>query len=81
VWYLLKVDALAAAVIFTGAGLIILVLFAWQEAKALLAARHRIYERLSTFTKLPQLFANPFAISRILSRSERRNRITSHRFQ
>lgn len=69
-----KVDALAAAVIFAGAGLVILVLFAWQEAKVLVAARHRIYKRLSTFTTQPQLFANPIAISRSVSRSEHRNR-------
>jgi len=81
VWYLLKVDLLAAAVVFAGAGLIILVLFAWQEARALVAARHRIYERLSTFTKLPELFANPLAISRSVSRPERRNRVTSDRFE
>jgi len=81
VWYLLKVDALAAAVIFAGAGLVILVLFAWQEAKALVAARHRIYKRLSKFTTQPQLFANPLAISRSVSRSEWRDHDSSHRFQ
>ena len=70
-WYLLKVDALAAAVIFAGAGLVILVLFAWQEAKALVAARHGIYKRLSKFATQPQLFANPLAISRSASLSER----------
>jgi hypothetical protein len=81
VWYLLKVDALAAAVIFAVAGLVVLVLFAWQEAKALVAARHRIYKRLSRFTTQPQLFANPIAISRTVSRFERRDRDSSHRFQ
>ena len=53
--YLLEVNALAAAFVFVGAGLIILALFAWQEAKAYAAARQRI--------------ANYFAISRIISRS------------
>jgi len=81
VWYLLKVDALAAAVIFAVAGLVVLVLFAWQEAKALVAARHRIYKRLSTFTTQPQLFANPLAISRILSRSEQHDRNAARGFQ
>ena len=37
-WYLLKVDALVAAVVFAPAGLIILALFAWQETKS--AARY-----------------------------------------
>jgi len=81
VWYLLKVDALIAACVFAGAGLIIFALFAWEQARALAAARHRIYERLSILTKQPQLFANPLVISRSVSRSERRDLITSHRFQ
>ena len=80
-WYLLKVDALAAAVIFAGAGLIVLVLFAWLEAKAFVAAQLRIYKRLSAFTTQPQLFANPLAISRSVSRSEGRDLNTAHSLQ
>ena len=45
-WHLLKVDALIGAFVFSGAGLVILAIFAW-EAKALAAARHRIYKRLA----------------------------------
>jgi hypothetical protein len=39
VWYLLKVDVLAAAVIFAGAGLVIVVLFAWQQTKEWVESR------------------------------------------
>ena len=46
-WYLLKVDALIGAFVFSGTGLVILAMFAWEEAKALAAARHRIYKRLA----------------------------------
>ena len=65
--YLLEVNALAAAFVFAGAGLIILALFAWQEAKAYGAARQRI--------------ANCFAISRNVSRSNDRDRFTWHQIQ
>ena len=34
-WYLLKVDALLGAFVFSGAGLVILAMFAWVEAKKL----------------------------------------------
>ena len=34
-WYLLKVDALLGAFVFSGAGSIILAMFAWEEAKKL----------------------------------------------
>jgi len=80
-WYWLKVDALIAFAVFTPAGLIILGLFIWQEAKALVAARYRIYDRLLTFTTQPQFFANPLAISRRVSRSESRERYVEPRFQ
>jgi hypothetical protein len=68
-WYWLKVDALIAFAVFAPAGLIILGLFLWQEAKAFAAARHRIYDRLLTLTSQPQFFANPLAISRSVSRN------------
>ena len=68
-WYWLKVDALVAFAVFAPAGLIILGLFLWQEAKAFVAARHRIYDRLLTLTSQPQFFANPLAISRNVSRA------------
>jgi hypothetical protein len=80
-WYWLKVDALIAFTVFAPAGLIILGLFVWQEAKALAAARHRIYDRLLTLTTQPQFFANPLAISRRVSRSESREHYAAPRFQ
>ena len=67
-WYWLKVDALIAFAVFAPAGLIILGLFVWQEAKEIAAARHRIYDRLLALTTQPQFFANPLAISRRISR-------------
>ena len=67
-WYWLKVDALIAFAVFAPAGLIILGLFVWQEAKELVAARYRIYDRLVGLTTQPQFFANPLAISRRISR-------------
>jgi hypothetical protein len=81
VWYLLKVDALIALLVFIPAGLFILALFAWQEAKALAAARHRIFQRVLTFTTDPRFFANPFAISRSVSRAKNSARLGSARFQ
>ena len=68
-WYWLKVDVLIAFAVFAPAGMIILGLFLWQEAKAFAAARHRIYDRLLTLTSQPQFFANPLAISRSVSRN------------
>jgi len=65
--YLLEVNALAAAFVFGSAGLIILALFAWQEAKAYAAVRQRI--------------ANSFAISRSVSRSGDRDRFGWHKIQ
>ena len=60
-WYLLKVDALVAGSVFAGAGMLILVLFVWEQAKVLVAAR--------------QFFTRPFAISRVISRAESRDRV------
>jgi hypothetical protein len=80
-WYLLKVDALIGAFVFSGAGLVILAMFAWQEAKAYAAARHRIYRRLTTLMTQPQVFANSFAISRIVSRIGSREPVASHKIQ
>jgi hypothetical protein len=79
-WYWLKVDALIALAVFAPAGLIILGLFVWQEAKALAAARHRIYDRLLTLTTQPQFFTNPLAISRRVSRNASRDRFAEPRF-
>jgi len=80
-WYLLKVDALIGAFVFSGAGLVILAMFAWQEARAYAAARHRIYRRLATLIAQPQVFANSFAISRSLSRIGGREPVVSHKIQ
>jgi len=62
--YLLEVDALVAAFVFAGAGLIMLGLFAWQEAKAYAAARQRMYQRIATLVTQPRVSANSFASSR-----------------
>ena len=67
-WYQLKVDALVAASVLGAAGTMIVILFIWQEVKALAAARYRIYDRLASLTSQPQFFANPLAISRTISR-------------
>ena len=80
-WYLLKVDALITAFVFSFAGLSILLLFAWQEAKAYAAARHRIYKRLATLITQPQIFASSFAISRSFSRPANRSEPGSPRIQ
>jgi hypothetical protein len=71
-WYLLKVDALIATFVFSGGAMLILALFAWQEAKAYAAARHRIYQRLTALMTEPQIFANSFANSRGFSRASQR---------
>jgi hypothetical protein len=70
-WYLLKVYALVAAFGLSTAGLLILPAWVWSEAKALAAARHRIYSRLATLMSPSPLFANPLATSRTISRNGR----------
>jgi len=80
-WYVLKVDALIGVSVFSVAGLFILAMFAWQEAKAYAAARHRIYRRLATLVTEPQFFVNSFAISRSYSRTGERNHAASHKIQ
>jgi len=74
VFYLPKIDALVTAVIFSAAGLIILTLLVWCEAKTYAAAQFRIYKRLASF-------ANPLAISRSVSRFDGRDRFTPHKIQ
>ncbi len=78
-WYLLKVDALVAVFVLSGAGVLILAMLAWQQAKAYASARHRIYKRLSALITEPQSLANPFAISRGFSRSHGREHAAIHR--
>ena len=73
-FYLLKIDALVAAVIFSAAGLIILTLLVWYEAKTYAAAQFRIYKRLASF-------ANPLAISRGVSRFGGRDPLTPQKIQ
>ena len=80
-WYLLKVDALVAGLVFSIAGLLVLTLFVYQEVKAYAAARHRIYQRLATLLTQPQVFANSLAISRSFSRSHSRDHVVSAKYQ
>jgi hypothetical protein len=80
-WYLLKVDALIGVFVFSAAGLFILAMLAWEEAKAYAAARHRIYKRLAAFVTEPHVFANSFVISRRASRFDDREHAVSHRLQ
>ena len=79
--YLLEANVLFAALIFGAAGFMILSLFVFEQARALAAARHRIYSRLASLTTQPQFFANPLAISRSVSRNVRRDEVPVHRFQ
>jgi hypothetical protein len=78
--YLLQLDVLIAAFVLMLAGLVILGLFAWQQAKALVAAQRRIFQRVTTL--IPgYVFASPFAISRTVSRFNDRARFSSHKIQ
>ena len=73
--YWLKVYALVAALVFAPAGLIILSLSIWREAQA--ARPHTI--NLQTRIKsrdTPSFVANSFAISRTISRTDHRARLT-----
>jgi hypothetical protein len=72
VWYELKVDLLIAGIVFSFAGFIILILFAWEQAATYAAARRRILQRLSSLVTEPRFFASSFAISRNLSRVDNR---------
>jgi hypothetical protein len=78
VFYLLKVYVLVAAIVFSAAGLIILSLFVWYQAKTYAAAQLRIYKRLATFANP---FANPLVISRTVSRSQESASFTPHKIQ
>jgi hypothetical protein len=69
-FYWVKVYGLIAAVVFAPAGMIILSLFVWYEAKAYAAARQRLYKRLSSLVTHQPFFATPLAISRSVSRSD-----------
>lgn len=60
-WYLLKVDALMAFLVFAPATLMILFLFLFQEAKVL----------ATTLGRQSRVFANSLAISRAISRRSR----------
>jgi hypothetical protein len=61
VLYLLKVDALVAGSVFAAAGMLILLLFVWEQAKALVTTRH--------------LFASQITNSRTISRFKSRNSV------
>ena len=79
--YWLKVYGLIATLVFAPAGLIIMSLFVWYEAKLYASARHRIYERLSSLLTQPHLFATPLVISRTFSRSHGRAHVIDHSSQ
>ena len=80
--YLVKVDVLIAAFVFGGAGLVILALFAWEEAKAYAQVRQSIQKRITSFITKPEFFATSLAISRSFSRSDgRRPKLTPHEIQ
>ena len=80
-WYLLKVDVLIGAFVFSVAVSLILAMFAWQEAKAYASALQRIYKLLATLVTEPQFFANSFAISRSFSRVGGHDHAASHKVQ
>ena len=65
--YLLKVDALIAALVFGAAGSLIAAQFVIEQAKGLLQAR--------------RFFASSFAISRSVSRDIGGEPVFRHRFQ
>jgi hypothetical protein len=48
IWYLVKVDALIGALIFSAAGVFILSMFVWEEAKAYAAVSYRMYRRFAS---------------------------------
>jgi hypothetical protein len=80
-WYQLKVDILVAALVLSGAGLVILTLWVWIEVRDLFAARHRIYAHLSRLTLDPRFFTNPLAISRGVSRTRQAGGTILHSHQ
>jgi ABC-type transport system involved in cytochrome bd biosynthesis fused ATPase/permease subunit len=83
--YLLEVNGIAAAFtagfIFSLSGVVIVSLFAWQEARAYAAARYRIYRRRAVLMQQPQFVVRPLAISRSFSRFDERPQLTSHTSQ
>jgi hypothetical protein len=81
VFYLLQVYALAAALVFVPAGLIMLGLFAWFEAKAYAAAHLRIQKRRTGVANSANVFANSFVNSRSSSRPHVQASFASHKIQ
>jgi hypothetical protein len=79
--YWLKVYGLIATIVFAPTGIIITSLFLWYEAKRYASAQHRIYKRLSSLLRQPQIFATPFVISRAFSRSQTRTHLFDHKVQ
>jgi hypothetical protein len=80
-WYLLKVDALIGALVFSAAGLFIVAMFVWHEARVSATALHRLYNRLAAPLTEPHFFANSFVISRSFSRAGGRSHAGSHKIQ
>jgi len=76
VLYWLKVYALVAALVFTPAGLIILSLLIWREAQAARPHTINLQTRLKS-RDTPSFVANSLAISRTISRTDHRARLTA----
>jgi len=76
VLYLLEVDGMVAAVaagfIFIVSGLLTVILLAWREAKALVAAQYRIYKRRATLLTQPQFLTSPLTTPHIFFGKEKR---------
>jgi hypothetical protein len=80
-FYWMKVYALFAFVVFSGAGVAILFMFGWLQLKEYAAARRRIQWRLSDLLTEPLPLANSVAISREFSRTNPRVQFASHKTQ
>lgn len=63
-WYMLKVDALIGAFVFSGAGLIMLAMFAVDQIAAYASARQRLYRRVANLVSHPGVFGSPVIVSR-----------------
>ena len=60
--YLLEVDVLIASFVFAGAGLIILTLLAWQQARVYIAVLYSIQKRLISLIESPWIAASLYSL-------------------